>query len=168
MVSYIRCSDGIVVLSSSSKRYQKRQSCYSNRENWTKEREGDILKLCLLANCIRLLANCIRLIANWIRRFSEINPTRCTILFNIFIYFSSLHVSGIHVPIISRKLLYLYDTGVCHSVWVATGLLVGLQIQPADQTLPIQSDKYKCRTDTAIFSWWWTHGCPKHVEKRNK
>ena len=35
---------------------------------------------------------------------SQINPTRYTILFNLFIYFSSLHVSGIHVPIIRGKL----------------------------------------------------------------
>ena len=33
---------------------------------------------------------------------------------------------------------------------------------------PIESDKYHCRMDTVIFSWWWAHGCPKHVEKRNK
>ena len=29
-----------------------------------------------------------------------------------YIYFSTLHVSGIHVPIIRRKLLYLCDTGI--------------------------------------------------------
>ena len=66
--------------------------------------------------------------------------TRRTILFNIFIYFSSLHVSGIHVPIIRRKMMYLCDTGICHSVWVASGLLIGFSIQTADQTPPIQSD----------------------------
>ena len=55
---------------------------------------------------------------------SQINATRCTILFNIFIYFSSLHVSGIHVPISRRKLLYPCYTVMCHSVWVASGLLV--------------------------------------------
>ena len=48
---------------------------------------------------------------------------------NIFIYFSSLHVSGIQVPIIRRKLLYVCDTGICHSEWVASGLLVGLKLQ---------------------------------------
>jgi len=53
---------------------------------------------------------------------SQINPSRCTILFNIFIYFSSLHVSGIHVPIIRRKLLYLCGAGICHAVCVASGL----------------------------------------------
>jgi len=41
-------------------------------------------------------------------------------------------------------------------------------IQPEDQTSPIQSDKYQCRIDTVISSWWWSHGCAKHVEKRNK
>ena len=87
---------------------------------------------------------------------SQINPTRCAILFNIFIYFSCVHVSGVHAPIIrikitvsmrhwhlslcmggvwsagwidapiiTRKLLYLCDTGTCHSVWVASGLLLG-------------------------------------------
>ena len=62
---------------------------------------------------------------------SQINPTGRTILFNTFIYVSSLHVSAIHVPIIRRKLLYLCDIGVCHSVCVASFLLVGLKIQPA-------------------------------------
>jgi len=60
---------------------------------------------------------------------SQINSTRCTIPFNIFIYFPSLHVSGIRVPIIRRKLLYICDTGICHFVWVASGLLIGLKLQ---------------------------------------
>jgi len=38
-----------------------------------------------------------------------------------------------------------------------------IDIQPADRSPPIQSDKYQCRIDTAIFSWWWAHGWPKHV-----
>ena len=33
----------------------------------------------------------------------------------VFIYYSSLHVSCIHMPSI-RKLLYMYDTGICHSL----------------------------------------------------
>ena len=40
-------------------------------------------------------------------------------------------------------------------------------IELADQKPLIQSDKYQWRKDT-IFSWWWAHGCPKHVGKRNK
>ena len=65
-----------------------------------------------------------------------------------------------------EKLLYLCYPGICHSVWVVSGLLVGVSFQPADQTPPIQSDKYQCSIDK--FSWWWARGCPKHVEKRNK
>ena len=49
-----------------------------------------------------------------------------------------------------EKLLYLCDTGICYSVWVASGLLVGVSLQRADQTPPIQSDKYQCRIDTVI------------------
>jgi len=43
-----------------------------------------------------------------------------------------------------------------------------ISIQPADRTPPIQSVKYQCHIDTAIFSWRWPRWCPKHVEKRNK
>jgi len=70
---------------------------------------------------------------------SQINTTRCTILLNIFIYLLCMFL-------------------VCRLN----------SIQPADQKPLIQSDKYQCRIDTAIFSWWWAHGYPKHVEKRNK
>jgi len=45
------------------------------------------------------------------------------------------------MSIIRRKLLYLYDTGICYSLWVALGVLVGFKIQPADQTPPIQINK---------------------------
>jgi len=33
---------------------------------------------------------------------------------------------------------------------VGSGLLAGVSLQPADQTPPIQSDKYPCRIDTVI------------------
>ena len=82
---------------------------------------------------------------------------RCTILYNIFIYFSSVHVSGIHVSIIRRKMLYLCDTVICRSVWVASSLLVGLY------RVTNTSEE-----EIAIFSRWWARGWPKHVEKRNK
>ena len=32
----------------------------------------------------------------------------------------------------------------------------------------IYSDKYKVSYRYGIFSWWWAHSCPKHVEKSNK
>jgi len=88
---------------------------------------------------------------------SQINPTRCTILFNISIYFSSLRVSGIQVPVIKRKMLYLCDTDICHSGWVASGLLVGLK----NQTPPIPIDKYQCRIDTALSP------DDRHMDARN-
>ena len=98
--------------------------------------------------------------------FLQISPTRCTIPLNTFIALLYMFRASM-CPSSGEKLLYLCDTGICHSVWVATGLLVGVSLQPADQTPPIQSDKYQCRIDTVIFSWWWAHGCPKHVEKWN-
>jgi hypothetical protein len=90
----------------------------------------------------------------------QINPTRCTILLSIFIY-----------------LLYMFRATTCPSsgeitvsmrhwyFWMASALLVGVKLQPADQTPSIQSDKSHGYSN---FSWWWAHGCPKHVEKRNK
>ena len=48
------------------------------------------------------------------------------------------------------EITYLCDTGICHSVWVASGLLVGVKLQPVDQTPPMQNDKYQCRIDTVI------------------
>ena len=38
-------------------------------------------------------------------------------------------------PSAGEKLLYVCDIGICHSVWVASGLRVGLKLQPADQTI---------------------------------
>ena len=32
----------------------------------------------------------------------------------------------------------------------------------------IQSDNYQVSHRYSYFSWWWTHSCPKLVEKRNK
>ena len=50
-------------------------------------------------------------------------------------------------PSSGEKLLYLCDTGICHSIWVASGLLFGLSFNPTSR----QSDKYQCYKDTAIF-----------------
>jgi len=101
---------------------------------------------------------------------SQINPTMCTILFNIFIYlflFSRCfgrpcahHHEKITVSM-RQWHLSLCMGAVWSAGWIET-------IQPADRTPPTQSDKYQWRIDTAIFSWWWAHGLPKHVEKRNK
>jgi hypothetical protein len=57
---------------------------------------------------------------------SQIKRTMCTNLFNTSIYFSSLHVSDIHVPLITIKLPKLCVASTCHTVWMASGLLVGV------------------------------------------
>jgi len=61
------------------------------------------------------------------RTVSQIIQLGAQFYLNIFIYVPSLHVSGIQVPIIWRKSLYLCGIGICHSGWVASGRLVGLK-----------------------------------------
>ena len=87
-------------------------------------------------------------------------PTNCTILLNIFI-----------------SPLYMFRASMCPSSWenyciysslVFVTLYVWGGVWSADQTPPIRNDKHQCSTETVIFQWWWAHGCPKHIEKRNK
>ena len=96
----------------------------------------------------------------------QISPTSCTILLNIFIsllpmFRASMCSSSGENYCIYATLVFVTLYGCCLVCWLDW-------IQPADQTPPIQSDKHHCRIDTVIFSYWWAHGCPKHVEKRNK
>jgi len=97
---------------------------------------------------------------------SHNNPTRCTILFK-YMYLCLFctcvgHPSAHHQEKITVSMRYWYLSlwmgGVWSAGWIETGFLQScFSFQPADQTPPIQSDKYQCRLDTAIFSWWWTH-----------
>ena len=69
----------------------------------------------------------------------------------MFVYFSSLHVSGIHVPIIRRvtvSVQHWYLSLCMGGVWSAGWI----EIQLTDQTPPIRSDKYQRRIDAVIFS----------------
>jgi len=88
----------------------------------------------------------------------QINPTRCKVLPNIFI-----------------SLLCMFRANVCHHQekitvfmrhWYLSFCVGG--VWSADQTPPIQSDKYQCRIGTVIFYWLRAHGWPQHVEKWNK
>ena len=92
--------------------------------------------------------------------------TSCTILLNIFI--SLLYMFRASMCPSSGENYCIYATLVFFTMywWLLDCWLDW--IQPADQTPPIQSDKHQCRIDTVIFSWWWAHGCPKHVKKWNK
>jgi len=93
----------------------------------------------------------------------QINRTRCTILLSIFI-----------------SLLYIFRATVCPSsgditvsmrhwyLLLASGLLVGVKLQPADHTATHAEWQIPVSHRYSNFFWWWAHGCPKHVEKRNK
>ena len=96
----------------------------------------------------------------------KLSPTRCTILLNIFIsllymFRKSMWPSSGDNYCIYATLVFVTLCGWRLVCWLDS-------IQTADHTPPIQSDKYQCRIDTVIFSWWWAHGCLKHVEKWNK
>jgi len=56
-----------------------------------------------------------------------------------------------------EKILYLCDTDIFHSVWVA--------VWSADQTATHTEWKIPVSHRYSMFSWWWAHSCPKHVEK---
>jgi len=71
----------------------------------------------------------------------KMKPTRCTLLFSIFIS-TSLHVSGNYVPIMRRNYC-IYATLVFFTLY---GWLSGL----LNRQPPIQSEKYQCRIDTVI------------------
>ena len=52
----------------------------------------------------------------------------------IYLFISLLYMFRASMcPSSGEKLLYLCDTGICHSVWVASGLLVGLDFQSNQQ-----------------------------------
>ena len=54
---------------------------------------------------------------HWDSYVFQMKPTRCTLILSIFIS-TSLHVSG-NCAHHQEDLLYLCDTGIFHSVWVA-------------------------------------------------
>ena len=96
----------------------------------------------------------------------QINPTRCKILLSIFI-----------------SLLYMFWATVCPSSGEITvsmwhwylSLCMGGMWSSGWSFTPT-SRPHATHTEWQIpvshrysnFSWWWAHGCPKHVEKRNK
>ena len=70
----------------------------------------------------------------------QMKPTKCTLHLTIFIS-TSLHVSGNHVPIITR----IYCICATLVFFTLCGWRSGLR-QPT-----IQSEKYQCRTETVNF-----------------
>jgi hypothetical protein len=57
--------------------------------------------------------------------------------------------------------------GICHYVWM-TVWYAGRNSAMHTRQSSIYSDKYQASHRYGIFSWWWAHSCPKHVEKSNK
>jgi len=96
----------------------------------------------------------------------QIKPNRCTILFSIFI--SLLYMfratmcpsSGEITVSMWRWYLSLCMGGVWSAGWSFT-TTSRPEATHTEWQIPV-SHRY------SNFSWWWTHGCPKHVEKRNK
>ena len=103
----------------------------------------------------------------------QIKPTRYTLPLSILTSIS-LHVSGNHVPIIKRNYC-IYAV-----FFTLSGLLVGMRLslirtagwdetqvssQLVDQIATHRGWKIPVSHRYSKFSWWWAHGCPKHVEK---
>ena len=86
-------------------------------------------------------------------------------LFNVLVYFISLHVSSNPVLIIRRINCINTSSGLYHSVEV-TVWYAGPE-RPWYQS-PTQSDTNQMMYWYNWFSWWWALGCSKHVEKWNK
>ena len=78
-----------------------------------------------------------------------------------------LRVSGKYEPIISRKYCTYTTPDICHSIYM-TVCYAGRNSALYTRQSSIQSDKYPVSYWYDIFSWWWAHSCPKHVEKINK
>ena len=97
---------------------------------------------------------------------SQISPTTCTILFYICISLRYMCRTSM-CPSLGEN-YYIYATLVSVTLYEWCLFCWLDWIEPADQTPPIQSDKHQRCKDTVIFSWWWAHGFPKHVEKWNK
>ena len=70
------------------------------------------------------------------------------------------------MSIIRRKLPCLCDTSICHSVWVASGLLVGFKSNPTRKPDATYTDwQILVSHRDSNFPWWWTLECPQHVQK---
>ena len=82
---------------------------------------------------------------------SQVSPTGCTILLTIFI-----------------SLLYMFRASICPSSGGDNCICATLVFVTTSRPDATQSEKHHCRIDTVIFSWWWAHGCSKHVEKGSK
>jgi len=83
-----------------------------------------------------------------------------TIIFLIFVYSNSLHVSSNQVLII-RRVNCINTTSGIYGIWPC-----GMQAKPAYHTVIYRI--YQWSYWYNWLSWWWALGCSKHVENWNK
>ena len=96
-----------------------------------------------------------------------VNKSNLVHNFSLNVNFFSLHVLGDYVSIIRRRNNCIYaTTGICHSV--DDCLVCRVESTVHTRQSSTQSDKYQLSHTYIYFFWWWTHGRPKHVEKRNE
>jgi len=82
-----------------------------------------------------------------------------------FMFISILYMFRATMCPSSGELLYQCDTWFM-SLCVDDSLVCRLTCIPDGYLHRETYTKY--RIDTVNISWWWAHGCPKHVENRNK
>ena len=97
-----------------------------------------------------------------------VNNQLDALFFFKYVYFYSLHVSGSHVPIIRRINCINTTSGICHLYRWPSGGQVWIYSNLPTRRSSTQSDIYQMSYWYNWFSWWWTHGCPKRVQNRNK
>jgi len=98
----------------------------------------------------------------------QINQTRCTILLNIFIsllyMFRATMCPSSGEITVSMRMRHWYLSLCMGGVWSA-----GWSFSPTSRPDATHTEwKILVSHRYSNFSWWWAHGCPKHVEKRNK
>jgi len=88
--------------------------------------------------------------------------------FFMYVYIYSLHILGSHVPIIRRIIVSMwYQVYITPCRWPS-----GTHTSVDDSLVCIPVGHLHGVTQWhkpgIALSWWWAHGCPKHVENRNK
>jgi hypothetical protein len=102
-------------------------------------------------------------------------PMRHLVFVTLYVWRSAQFFLNIFIA-----LLYMFWATMCpssgentvlmrHLVFVTLyGWLSGENSALRTRQSSIQSDKYQVSHKYSIFSWWWAHSCPKHVQKSNK
>jgi len=96
----------------------------------------------------------------------HINPTSCTILLSIsisllYVFWATMCPPSREITLSTR---HWYLSLCMHGIWSAGWRFTPTSTPDATHTewqMPVSRRYSNC-------SWWWAHGFPKHVEKRNR